>query len=79
MKLSRRYASITAENELSLLRDQSDSRSREASRVLVDAGTGLDVADLLGPADDLVAVCLTHAHADHCQSLGECVRAGATV
>jgi glyoxylase-like metal-dependent hydrolase (beta-lactamase superfamily II) len=77
MKLSYRHASITAGNELSLLRCQSDSRSREASCVLVDAGTGLDVADLLGPADDPVAVCL--AHADHYQSLGECVRVGATV
>jgi len=79
MKLSYRHANITAGNESFLLSYQPDSRSTGASCVLVDAGTGLDVANLLDPADDLVAVCLTHAHADHYQSLGECVRAGATV
>ncbi|AGB17393.1 putative exonuclease of the beta-lactamase fold involved in RNA processing [Halovivax ruber XH-70] len=41
--------------------------------VLIDAGENVSTADLLDEADDeyLSAVCLTHAHLDHYQSLGE--------
>lgn len=49
--------------------------------VLVDAGQNVDVTDLLNEDESeyLAAICLTHAHLDHYQSLGDNLVHGAPV
>ncbi|ELZ88470.1 putative exonuclease of the beta-lactamase fold involved in RNA processing [Haloferax elongans ATCC BAA-1513] len=49
--------------------------------VLVDAGQNVDVTDLLNEDENeyLAAICLTHAHLDHYQSLGDNLVHGAPV
>jgi putative mRNA 3-end processing factor len=47
--------------------------------VLVDAGTDVAVDDLLADDEYLTAVVLTHAHADHYQSLAANLRDGAPI
>ncbi|NLV11211.1 MBL fold metallo-hydrolase [Halomicrobium mukohataei] len=49
--------------------------------VLIDAGSGVVVDDLLdrSAGEYLTAVCLTHAHLDHYESLGRVIRDGAPI
>jgi putative mRNA 3-end processing factor len=60
-----------------LLRFSSDAD--EATCVLVDAGSGVDVDALLAPGDHLAAICLTHAHHDHYRTLSANHRHGVPV
>ncbi len=47
--------------------------------ILIDAGEGVNVDELLREDEYLTAICLTHAHYDHYQSLAENLRHGASV
>lgn len=48
--------------------------------LLIDAGMGVDVDDLLEGDDEyLTAICLTHAHRDHYATLGENLRDAAPI
>ncbi|WP_238476938.1 MBL fold metallo-hydrolase [Natranaeroarchaeum sulfidigenes] len=67
VRISFHHANPTAGNESFLLRFESSTG--EASCILVDAGNGVDVDALLRPEDDLVGICLTHAHLDHYKEL----------
>jgi len=52
---------------------------RRTACMLVDAGQGVDLDELLGDDDYLVASLLTHAHSDHYQSLDTVLRDGAPI
>ncbi|MDS0300921.1 MBL fold metallo-hydrolase [Halogeometricum sp. S1BR25-6] len=62
------HVTLNAGNESMLLRFEYDTRD-EVACVLIDAGNHLDLDSCLRSTDTLEAVCLTHAHADHYQSL----------
>ncbi|WP_330630958.1 MBL fold metallo-hydrolase [Halocatena halophila] len=47
--------------------------------ILIDAGEGVNVDELLREDEYLTAICLTHAHYDHYRSLAENLRHGASV
>lgn len=49
--------------------------------ILIDAGEGVGIDDLLDEDEDeyLTAICLTHAHLDHYKTLGENLRDGAPI
>lgn len=79
MHLSYHHANPTGGNESYLLRYQSESTSDGGLCVLVDAGEDIQVDRILRPDDELVAICLTHAHLDHYQSLEECRRPETTI
>ena len=72
-KVSFHHVNLDAGNESVLLRFEYETRD-EAACVLVDAGEHVDLDAYLGATDELAAVCLTHAHADHYQSLGRVLR-----
>lgn len=56
-----------------------DRSSTTTNCVLVDSGEGVDVESDLGDEEYLSAVLLTHAHADHYQTVSENVQDGAKV
>ena len=47
--------------------------------ILVDAGPGLDLEDLLDDDEYILATLLTHAHLDHITSIRECVDIGTPI
>jgi len=63
VRLSFNHANPNSGNESFLLRF--GTGSAETACILVDAGDGVDLDSLLSPSDQLVAICLTHAHVDH--------------
>lgn len=68
MQISYNHANPDGGNESFLLRfhvDHDDS----TTTVLVDAGAHLDIEKQLDPGETLDAICLTHAHLDHYQSI----------
>lgn len=73
VELSYRHANPERGNESVLLRFGYEGRDGNAC-LLIDAGDGVVLEDLLGPDDWLLGICLTHAHSDHYQSLSTCVR-----
>lgn len=78
MNVHFRQANPRAGNESFLLRFEETGR-REDPCLLVDAGQNVDVNELLDNDEYLGAILLTHAHADHYQSLGENLRDGAPI
>ncbi|POG55060.1 MBL fold metallo-hydrolase [Haloferax marisrubri] len=77
-RVSYHHVNVDAGNESVLLRFEYENRE-QASCILVDAGEGVELGPYLRPNDSLVAVCLTHAHADHYQSLENVVRDDAPI
>lgn len=77
MRVSYQHANPYHGNESFLLRFHEDGD--QTNCVLVDAGDGVDVEELLGDGEYLTAVLLTHAHSDHYQTLAANVRDGASV
>ncbi|MFC4408351.1 MBL fold metallo-hydrolase [Haloarchaeobius iranensis] len=78
MELSFQHATPHRGAESVLLRLHGGVTDQTAC-VLVDAGEGVDVDDLLDEDEYLTAVLLTHAHLDHYATLGENLRDGAPV
>jgi putative mRNA 3-end processing factor len=78
MELSFQHANPGDGNESTILRIDGLLPDQPVC-LLVDAGTGVDVADALGPDEYLTGVLLTHAHLDHYQQLGENVMDGAPI
>jgi len=74
VRLSYQHVNPAGGNESYLLRFHADSTDAGDACVLVDAGAETELDHLLDPADRLVAICLTHAHLDHYQSLEACTR-----
>lgn len=72
-RVSFHHVNINAGNESVLLRFEYDARD-EAACILIDAGEHIDLNAYLEASDRLAAVCLTHAHADHYQSLDRVLR-----
>lgn len=78
MQISFQQVNPHAGNESILLR----CRNGEAPHpvcILIDAGHGIDLSEQLIDEDELAAILLTHAHADHYQSLSKCVRPETTL
>ncbi|QWC20719.1 MBL fold metallo-hydrolase [Halorubrum sp. 2020YC2] len=72
MNLSYHHANPRGGNESFLLRFQS-ANTDSPTTILVDAGAELELDRILSPGETIDAVCLTHAHSDHYQSLNQCV------
>lgn len=68
MEISYHALTTSEGNETFLFRFQS-TESDDAHCLLVDAGRGTVVEDVLGPNDTLCGVLLTHAHRDHYEGL----------
>lgn len=66
------HANPDSGNESVLLRFGYRGRDGDAC-LLVDAGEGVDTSELLRPEDQLVGVCLTHAHFDHYNALSAAI------
>lgn len=78
MQISFQQVNPHAGNQSILLR----CRNSEASHpvcILIDAGHEINLSEQLTGEDELAAILLTHAHADHYQSLSECVRPETTL
>jgi len=73
MQVSYQHANPHDGRESFLLRFH-DEIPEQTTCILVDAGDGVDVEDLLGEDEYLSAILLTHAHLDHYQSLGSNLR-----
>lgn len=78
MKLSYQHANPHGGNESFLLRFDEPGRNRSPC-LLVDSGSDVDVDELLGEGDYLVAILLTHAHLDHYRTLTDNLRDGSPV
>lgn len=78
MNLSYHHANPNGGNESFLLRFQS-TQTEAPTTILVDAGAELELDQILKPGETIDAVCLTHAHQDHYQSLSQCVDADTSV
>lgn len=78
MKLSYQHANPYDGNESFLLRFDELGRDHSPC-LLVDSGNDVDVDELLGEGDYLVAILLTHAHLDHYRTLPGNLRDGAPV
>ncbi len=76
MRVSYQHANPARGNESFLLRFHDGDQT---NCVLVDAGVGVEVEELLGEGEYLDAIVLTHAHSDHYQTLAANVRDGASV
>lgn len=71
MRVSYHHANPGGGNESVLLKfDREDTD--EQSVVMVDAGASVETPHIVG-ADSVDALCLTHAHSDHYQSIDRCV------
>jgi len=73
VQLSFQQVNPHAGNESLLLRYRRDGSATEIC-LLIDAGHGVDLNGQLTEDDELAAICLTHAHADHYQSVADCLR-----
>jgi putative mRNA 3-end processing factor len=78
VNLSYHHANPTGGNESFLLRFQS-ANTDSPTTILVDAGAELELDRILNPNETIDAVCLTHAHSDHYQSLDQCTDANTSV
>ncbi len=76
MRVSYQNANLHGGNESTLLRFTEDG-TRVC--ILVDAGDGVDLDELLEPEEYLNAILLTHAHIDHYRSLGANLRHNAPI
>jgi putative mRNA 3-end processing factor len=72
MNVSYQHANPYDGNESFLLRFEQGMD--QTACVLVDAGAGVDVDDLLGDDEHLTTILLTHSHSDHYQSLAANLR-----
>ena len=79
MNVRYQHANPYAGNESYLLRFEHESSQTPPACVLVDAGQSVDVDELLADDEYLTAIILTHAHADHYQSLTANLRDGAPI
>jgi putative mRNA 3-end processing factor len=78
MQVSYQHANPQNGRESFLVRFHDAIRDQKTC-ILVDAGDGVDVDDLLREDEYLSAILLTHAHLDHYRSLGSNLRDGAPV
>lgn len=78
MELSYQHANPHQGRESYLLRIHDDLPDQTIC-ILVDAGDGVDVDDLLADDEYLSAILLTHAHLDHYQTLGANLRDNAPI
>jgi putative mRNA 3-end processing factor len=78
MKLSFQHANPHGGRESVLLRIDGLLADQTVC-VLIDAGDGVAVDDLLADDEYLTAICLTHAHFDHYRSLDANLRDGAPI
>lgn len=78
MNLSYHHANPRGGNESFLLRFQS-ANTDSPTTILVDARAELELDRILNPNETIDAVCLTHAHSDHYQSLDQCTDADTSV
>jgi len=78
VRLSYHHVNPTGGNESFLLRYRPDGES-SGTCVLVDAGANADLDGILRSSDELAAICLTHAHLDHYQSIEQCHSAGTPI
>ncbi|PSQ19567.1 MBL fold metallo-hydrolase [Halobacteriales archaeon QS_8_69_26] len=78
MQVSYQHANPHDGRESFLVRFHDDIHDQTTS-ILVDAGDGVDVDDLLGADEYLSAILLTHAHLDHYRTLGSNLRDEAPV
>ncbi len=78
MEITYQHANPRSGNESFLLRVRERHESRTPC-ILVDAGDGVAVDDLLGEDEYLAAILLTHAHVDHYRSLDDAHRDGAPI
>ncbi|HET7324966.1 MAG TPA: MBL fold metallo-hydrolase [Halococcus sp.] len=78
MRVSYQHANPYYGNESYLMRFH-DGIHDQTACVLIDAGDGVAVGDLLAEDEYLTAVLLTHAHLDHYRTLAANVRDGAPV
>lgn len=72
MQLEYHHLNPDRTNDATLLRVRPDSGSDQPNHpqcLLFDSGPGARVDSVLDPADELVGICLSHAHRDHCESL----------
>jgi putative mRNA 3-end processing factor len=79
MRVSYQHANPSRGNESVLVRFHEERGQGQTNCVLVDAGDGVNVGDLLGEDEYLDAICLTHAHLDHYGSLVENHRHSASI
>jgi putative mRNA 3-end processing factor len=79
MNVSYQHANPYGGNESFLLRFEREGNHTQTACVLVDAGSGVEVDDLLEDDEYLTAIILTHAHADHYQSLAANLHDGAPI
>ncbi|CCQ33395.1 cleavage protein [Halorhabdus tiamatea SARL4B] len=78
MQVSYQHANPYNGRESHLLRFH-DEIHDQTTCILVDAGSGVDVDDLLEEDEYLSAILLTHAHLDHYRTLGSNLRDGAPI
>ncbi|WP_158294419.1 MBL fold metallo-hydrolase [Halorubrum sp. SD690R] len=78
MDLSYHHANPHGGNESFLLRFQF-ANADSPTTILVDAGAELELDRILNRNEMIDAVCLTHAHSDHYQSLDQCIDADTSV
>ncbi|ACV48995.1 MULTISPECIES: MBL fold metallo-hydrolase [Halomicrobium] len=80
MRITYQHANPRGGRESTLLRFE-ELIPDQTVAVLIDAGSGATVDDLLDRSADeyLTAVCLTHAHLDHYESLGRVIQDGAPI
>lgn len=79
MNIRYQHANPYAGNESFLLRFEHEGSQTPPACVLIDAGQNVDVDELLEDDEYLTAIVLTHAHADHYQSLAANLRDGAPI
>lgn len=78
MKLSYQNANPYSGHESYYLKFK-DTAGTNTNCVLVDSGENVDVKNELGPDEFLSSILLTHAHADHYQTLGKNIQDGAEI
>lgn len=80
MQVSFRHANPKSGNESFVLKfEENNYTDSHTPCLLVDSGTGVDIDSILRDDEYLVGILLTHAHADHYQTLSENIRDGAEV
>lgn len=77
MHVSFQNTNVHSGNESTVLRFRMDDGTTAC--VLIDAGNGVDIDELLDDDEYLNAILLTHGHIDHYRTLGENVRHNAPI
>jgi len=78
MEITYQHANPRSGNESFLVRVHQDQEPRTPC-LLIDAGDGVSLDELLADDEYLAGILLTHAHVDHYQSLGDAHRDGAPI